>query len=140
MEQWKRFNFVDKEAVLEVEGKKKVTPRALRDFEPCCSCGGRGRLVFGDKKGRVRVVDTDMRQTHGVQAFSGRVVAVAQPAVLKAYAGTSQCGSHPAGSWWFSTGSGPASTVPHGRSGAACRCWLGTWPHDPAVGQHVCAG
>ena len=30
-----------------------------------------------------------------------------------------------------STGSGPASTVPHGRSGAACRCWLGTWPHDP---------
>lgn len=84
MEQWKRFNFVDKEAVLEVEGKKKVTPRALRDFEPCCSCGGRGRLVFGDKKGRVRVVDTDMRQTHGVQAFSGRVVAVAQPAVLKA--------------------------------------------------------
>ena len=46
----------------------------------------------------------------------------------------------PRGAGGFSTGSGPASTVPHGRSGAACRCWLGTWPHDPAVGQHACAG
>ena len=54
-----------------------------------------------------------------------------QPAVLKAHTGTLQCGPHPAGGWWFSTGSGPASTVPHGRSGAACRCWLGPCPHDP---------
>ena len=63
-----------------------------------------------------------------------------QPAVLKAYTLEPHSVGRTPGGWWFSTGSGPASTVPHGRSGAACRCWLGTWPHDPAVGQHACAG
>ena len=29
------------------------------------------------------------------------------------------------------TASGPRSTIPLVGIGAACRCWLGTWPHDP---------
>ena len=37
------------------------------------------------------------------------------------------------------TGSGPACTVPRCAAetavGAACQCWLGTWPHDPCLGD-----
>ena len=41
-------------------------------------------------------------------------------------------GPHPMGGWWLATGSVPACTVPRCRAaGAACQCWLGTWPNDP---------
>ena len=39
------------------------------------------------------------------------------------------------GGWWFATGSGPASTVPLSRSGAARICWLETRPHYPCLGD-----
>ena len=43
---------------------------------------------------------------------------------------------HPAGGWWLATGSGPVCTVPRCRVvGAACQCWLGTWPNDPCLGD-----
>ena len=47
-------------------------------------------------------------------------------------------GRTPAG-WWrsFSTASGPGSRPSLSFlfcGGAACRCWLGTWPHDPCLG------
>ena len=48
---------------------------------------------------------------------------------------TSRCWGRTLAGWWsFSTASGSGSR-PILRfflcSGAACRCWLGTWPHDP---------
>ena len=47
-------------------------------------------------------------------------------------------GRTPAG-WWrsFSIASGPGSRPSLSFlfcGGAACRCWLGTWPHDPCPG------
>ena len=47
-------------------------------------------------------------------------------------------GRTPAG-WWrfFSIASGPGSRPSLSFlfcGGAACRCWLGTWPHDPCLG------
>ena len=36
-------------------------------------------------------------------------------------------------------GSGPVSTIPDSTAeGAACQCWLGTWPHDPCLGAARC--
>ena len=36
-----------------------------------------------------------------------------------------------------SVGSGPVSTLPELAEGAACQCWLGTWPHDPCHGDRA---
>ena len=68
----------------------------------------------------------------GQFCLEGRCITAsgAQGATLESVA------SHPAGGWWLATGSGPVCTVPRCRVvGAACQCWLGTWPNDPCLGD-----
>jgi len=99
MFQWRRFQFFDKELVVEPdvkgvpakekESKSKHGPRddgdddsgnamsIFKEFSPTCSTSGRGHLIFGDAKGVIRIFNREFNKQE-FSAHSAEVIEVHQ--------------------------------------------------------------
>ena len=77
MFQWRRFQFFDKELLQGDSPDAKDKGDLFANYTPTCSSSGRGRLIFGDAKGVVRMVNRDMEKQDFI-AYDGNVIDLLQ--------------------------------------------------------------